>query len=60
MSLVGRQFSIHKNFGPYIVRSTISDELYKILLDTANKIRKNKKLKLKKAVYTIISRFFYE
>ena len=41
MSLVGRQFSIHKNFGPYIVRSTISDELYKILLDTANKIRKN-------------------
>ena len=45
MSLVGRQFIIHQNFGPYITKSTISDELYKILLDTANKIRKNKKLK---------------
>ena len=45
MSLVGRQFIIHQNFGPYIIRSTISDELHKILLDTANKIRKNKKLK---------------
>ena len=45
MSLVGREFNVHRNFGPYIVRSTISDELHKILLDTANKIRKNKKLK---------------
>ena len=45
MSLVGRQFNVHRNFGPYIIRSTISDELHKILLDTANKIRKNKKLK---------------
>ena len=45
MSLVGREFNITRNFGPYIVRSKISDELHKILLDTANKIRKNKKLK---------------
>ena len=45
MSLVGREFNIHRNFGPYVVRSTISDELHKILVDTANKIRKNKKLK---------------
>ena len=45
MSLVGRQFNITRNFGPYIVRSTISDELHKILLDTAYKIRKDKKLK---------------
>ena len=45
MSLVGREFKIHKNFGPYIVRTTISDELHEILLNTANKIRKNKKLK---------------
>lgn len=45
MSLIGRQFNLHQNFGPYIIRSTISDELHKILLDTANKIRKNKKLK---------------
>ena len=45
MSLIGRQFNIFKNFGPYIIRSTISDELHKILLDTANKVRKNKKLK---------------
>ena len=45
MSLVGREFNVHRNFGPYIVRSTISNELHKILLDTANKIRKNKKLK---------------
>ena len=45
MSLVGREFNITRNFGPYILRSTISDELHKILLDTANKIRKNKKLK---------------
>ena len=45
MSLIGRQFNIHRNFGPYIIRSTISDELHKILLDTANKVRKNKKLK---------------
>ena len=45
MSLIGRQFNLHQNFGPYVVKSTISDELHKILLDTANKIRKNKKLK---------------
>ena len=45
MSLVGREFNVHRNFGPYIVRSTISNELHKILLDTANKIRKHKKLK---------------
>jgi len=45
MSLVGRHFKIHNNFGPYIIRSTISDELHKILLDTAFKIRKDKKLK---------------
>ena len=45
MSLIGRQMDLLRNFGPYIVRSTISDELHKILLDTANKIRKNKKLK---------------
>ena len=45
MSLVGREFNITRNFGPYIVRSTISDELHKILLDTAYKIRKDKKLK---------------
>ena len=45
MSLIGRQFNLHQNFGPYIIRSTISDELHKILLDTANKVRKSKKLK---------------
>ena len=45
MSLIGRQMDLLRNFGPYIVKSTISDELHKILLDTANKIRKNKKLK---------------
>ena len=45
MSLVGREFNITRNFGPYILRSTISDELHKILLDTANKVRKNKVLK---------------
>ena len=45
MSLVSREYFIHRNFGPYIVRTNISDELHKILLDTANKIRKNKKLK---------------
>ena len=47
MSLIGRQFNWFRNFGPYIVQSTISDELHQILLGTANKIRKNKKLKLK-------------
>lgn len=45
MSLIGRQFNFEKKFGPYVVKSTISDELHKILLDTAYKIRKNKKLK---------------
>ena len=47
MSLIGRHFNWFRNFGPYIVQSTISDELHQILLGTANKIRKNKKLKLK-------------
>ena len=45
MSLVGRQFKSEGCFGPYIVMTTISDELHKILLDTAYKIKKNKKLK---------------
>ena len=42
MSLIGRHFNWFRNFGPYIVQSTISDELHQILLGTANKIRKNK------------------
>jgi hypothetical protein len=45
MSLVGRHFKSEGCFGPYIVMTTISDELHKILLDTAYKIKKNKKLK---------------
>ena len=45
MSLVGREFKSEGCFGPYIVMTTISDELHKILLDTAYKIKKNKKLK---------------
>tara|TARA_Y100000004_G_C8831186_1_gene376245 strand:+ start:96 stop:800 length:705 start_codon:yes stop_codon:yes gene_type:complete len=47
MSLVGRNFSYLRNFGPYILKSTISDELHKILLDTAYKIRKDQNLKTK-------------
>ena len=42
MSRVGRDFTVERNFGPYIVRSTISDELYDILLKGAYKIKKNK------------------
>jgi len=45
MSLEERQFKVEKPFGPYIVKSTISDETHKILLNTAYKIRKNEKLK---------------
>jgi uncharacterized protein (TIGR02466 family) len=45
MSLIGRQFKCENSFGPYIVKTTISDELHGILLNTANKIRKSKKLK---------------
>ena len=47
MSTIGRQIKFRKPFGPYIVQTTISDELHKILLDTALKIRKNKKLNKK-------------
>ncbi len=43
MSLEERQFIVTRQFGPYICRSKISDELYGILLNTAKKIRKNKK-----------------
>jgi len=43
MSLENRQFIVSRQFGPYICKSQISDELHKILLNTANKIRKNKK-----------------
>ena len=45
MSLIGREFKYERSFGPYIVKTTISDELHKILLDTAYKIRKDKTLK---------------
>ena len=44
MSLIGRRFEYFP-IGTYLVKSSISDELHKILLDTANKIRKSKKLK---------------
>tara|TARA_Y100001972_G_C7588689_1_gene295141 strand:+ start:51 stop:770 length:720 start_codon:yes stop_codon:yes gene_type:complete len=47
MSLVGREFNADRPFGPYIVRSTISDELHKILLDTAYKIKKDSTLRKK-------------
>ena len=47
MSLVGREFKSEGCFGPYIVMTTISDELHKILLDTAYKIKKIKNLKKK-------------
>ena len=46
MSLSGRRFDWIRNFGPYIVKTTISDELHKILLDSAYKVRKDKKLKI--------------
>jgi len=45
MSLVGRHFNIIRSFGPYIMKSTISDELHGILLSKANKVRKDEKLK---------------
>ena len=45
MSLIGREIKWFRHFGPYIVKSTISDELHGILLKSANKIRKSKKLK---------------
>lgn len=45
MSLEKRLFDTIRPFGPYLIKSTISDEIHKILLDTAYKIRKNKKLK---------------
>ena len=44
MSLIGREVKWSRNFGPYIVKSIISDELHGILLKSANKIRKDKKL----------------
>ena len=47
MSTIGRELNYHRGFGPYIIRSIISDELHKILLSTANKIRKNKNLRTK-------------
>ena len=42
-----RPAQIHRPFGPYILQTTISDELHNILLKTAKKIRKSKKLKIK-------------
>ena len=46
MSLVGRQFNgLSQKFGPYVCQSTISDELFDILLKSANKIRNNNVLK---------------
>ena len=42
MSLIGREIKWFRHFGPYIVKSTISDELHGILLKSANKIRKEK------------------
>jgi len=46
MSTVARQFKIERPFGPYIVHTTISDELHDLLLKSAYKIRKDKKLKV--------------
>ena len=43
MSRIGREFKFERNFGPYIVKTTMSDELYDILLKGAYKIKKNKK-----------------
>src|SRR5210317_2016647 len=45
MSLEKRLFNWFKPFGPYIVKTTISNEMYETLLDATNKIRKNKKLR---------------
>jgi len=42
-----RPLSIHKLFGPYIMLSTISNELYNILLKNAKKIRSSEKLRTK-------------
>ncbi len=47
MSLVGRQFNIHRNFGPYVVRSTISDELHKIAIEKQKKEEEASKVKIK-------------
>ena len=46
MSTVARHFKIERPFGPYIVHTTISDELHDLLLKSAYKIRKDKKLKV--------------
>ena len=45
MSLETRHFAWHSPFGPYIVMTTISDELHNILLKGSKKLRKSKKLK---------------
>jgi uncharacterized protein (TIGR02466 family) len=45
MSLEKRLFNIIRPFGPFLLKSTVSDETHKILLNSAYKIRKNKKLK---------------
>ena len=42
-----RDVKIHRPFGPYVIQTTISDELHTILLSNAKKIRRNKKLKTK-------------
>jgi len=47
MSTVGRQVHWERYFGPYLVKTTISDELHKLLLNGANKVRNSKKLKKK-------------
>ena len=47
MSLEGRHFKWVRPFGPYIVQTTISDELHKLLLKGSKKVRNNKKLKKK-------------
>ena len=47
MSLEARHVQWERHFGPYVVQSSISDELHKLLLKGANKVRKNK--------YTIIA-----
>ena len=46
MSTVARHFKISRPFGPYIIHTTISDELHDLLLKSAYKIRKDKKLKV--------------
>ena len=47
MKIKERYCEWFKPFGPYILKTTISDELHKILLDSAYKVRENKKLKNK-------------